>query len=69
LIARINSRANDPSDADANVVRAQQAQGTGHITWRRIDATLSKVAELSVAIDCVRQWLPEALNGSVEVAR
>ena len=69
LVARVSQRARDPSDADAEVVRVQHAQGTGPITWSRIDATLSTATELSAAMDSVRRQLPEALNVRVEGAR
>ncbi|MCC7416774.1 MAG: AAA family ATPase [Acidobacteria bacterium] len=40
LIARAEPRRNDPSDADAAVIRAQRAQGTGEIGgWLRVDAS------------------------------
>ena len=35
LIARTERRHNDPSDADANVIRMQSAQGAGEIGWCR----------------------------------
>jgi aminoglycoside phosphotransferase family enzyme/predicted kinase len=49
LIARTERRKNDPSDADANVIRLQQAQDTGDMTWRRLDASGSEAALLSAA--------------------
>jgi uncharacterized protein len=63
LIARTERRRNDPSDADANVIRMQSAQGAGGIGWWRIDASLSAPSVLSRATDRVREQLPEALNG------
>lgn len=39
LVARTEQRRNDPSDADAAVIRTQRAQDTGVIGWRRIDAS------------------------------
>jgi predicted kinase len=39
LIERSERRRADASDADATVIRAQLAQDTGAITWRRLDAS------------------------------
>jgi aminoglycoside phosphotransferase family enzyme/predicted kinase len=39
LVARVEQRQLDPSDADAEVVRRQLAQQTGTIVWQRIDAS------------------------------
>lgn len=39
LTARVAARANDPSDADAAVVRHQLAEDVGQIDWRRHDAS------------------------------
>jgi aminoglycoside phosphotransferase family enzyme/predicted kinase len=39
LIARVNSRSHDASDADADVVQQQVARPTGAIAWHRIDAS------------------------------
>jgi aminoglycoside phosphotransferase family enzyme/predicted kinase len=39
LLARLRSRTADASDADAAVLRLQQARGVGEIGWRRIDAS------------------------------
>jgi uncharacterized protein len=38
LVDRVLRRKADASDADASVVRAQQAQATGPVHWHRIDA-------------------------------
>ena len=62
LIARTEQRRNDPSDADANVVRMQRAQDTGEIGWYRIDASLPAASVLSRASDRVRDQLHGALN-------
>lgn len=40
LIARSERRRFDASDADAAVIRHQVAQGTGRMSWQRIDASL-----------------------------
>jgi aminoglycoside phosphotransferase family enzyme/predicted kinase len=39
LIARSSRRRNDPSDADADVIRMQSGLETGPIDWRRLDAS------------------------------
>ncbi len=39
LVARVTGRRNDPSDADADIVRMQRAQEPGAIAWRRLDAS------------------------------
>jgi len=62
LIARTEQRRNDPSDADANVVRMQRAQARGEIAWSRIDASLSAPSVLSGATDRVREQLTGGLN-------
>jgi predicted kinase len=62
LIARTERRRNDPSDADANVIRMQSGQGAGEIGWYRIDASLAAASVLSRATDRVREQLHGALN-------
>ena len=62
LIARTEQRHNDPSDADADVIRMQRAQDTGKIGWYRIDASLPAASVLSRATDRMREQLPGALN-------
>ncbi len=62
LISRTEQRRNDPSDADADVVRMQRAQDTGPSGWCRIDASLPEPAVLSSVADRVREQLPGALN-------
>jgi predicted kinase len=47
LIARVDARHGDASDADAHVVRRQVAEGIGAVSWHRLDA--------SGAIEDVRQ--------------
>jgi uncharacterized protein len=59
LIARTAQRRNDPSDADADVVRRQRTHDTGAIPWRRIDASLPAAAVQSHAADRVREALDE----------
>jgi predicted kinase len=41
LVARTEQRRDDPSDADAGVIRLQQQQGTGAMTWHRLEASSS----------------------------
>jgi aminoglycoside phosphotransferase family enzyme/predicted kinase len=62
LIARTAQRRTDPSDADADVVRMQRGQGTGEITWCRIDASLPAPSVLSVAVDRVGARPRDAVN-------
>jgi hypothetical protein len=66
LIARTEQRRNDPSDADANVIRMQSAQDKGEIGWCRIDASLSTASVLSGATDRLREQL--IFSGAVNVA-
>jgi predicted kinase len=62
LIARTERRRDDPSDADATVVRMQTAEGAGNIGWCRIDASLSALSVLSRATDRVREQQHGGLN-------
>ena len=62
LMARTDRRRNDPSDADASIVRMQREQDMGEIGWRRIDASRPSASVLSCASDCVRETLPHASN-------
>jgi predicted kinase len=41
LVARTEQRRDDPSDANADVIRLQQQQGTGAMTWHRLKASSS----------------------------
>ena len=41
LIARTEQRRDDASDADADVIRIQHRQGTGVMTWHRVEAASS----------------------------
>ncbi len=49
LIARIEQRRHDPSDANAGVIRMQRRQPIGHMTWHRIDASTSPAVVLEYA--------------------
>lgn len=62
LVARTERRRNDPSDADADVIHRQSAQGSGDVGWCRIDASLSAPSVLTRATDRVREQLHGALN-------
>jgi len=65
LIARTEQRTNDPSDAEASVVRLQRAGETGDITWRRLDAAVPEAVLLSSATCCVPERLHDALDAAV----
>jgi hypothetical protein len=69
LIARTERRRDDPSDADATVIRMQSAQGTGEIGWCRIDASRSAPSVLSRATARVREQQRGALNLDADEAR
>ncbi len=69
LIERTIERRNDPSDADATVVRMQRAHDTGEISWNRLDARVPPSSVLSSATDCVRERLRDALNAAAEEPR
>jgi aminoglycoside phosphotransferase family enzyme/predicted kinase len=49
LLARIDERRNDPSDADADVVRMQRTQESGVIEWHRLDTSISSERVLQSA--------------------
>jgi predicted kinase len=53
LIARLQHRMADASDADADVLRNQCAQGAGTVSWQRIDAQASANAVLEQAASVV----------------
>lgn len=58
LVARVESREGDASDADARVVRAQLGYDVGEMTWMRVDA--------SGPADEVRERARQALRASSE---
>lgn len=49
LVARIEQRRDDPSDADADVIRLQHRQPTGRMTWNPVEASASPDVVLSYA--------------------
>jgi predicted kinase len=64
LIERTGQRRNDPSDADASVVRLQREKGAGPLTWCRIDAARPQAAVLASVLDQVRGRLNDAMNAA-----
>jgi aminoglycoside phosphotransferase family enzyme/predicted kinase len=62
LESRVAGRRNDPSDADAGVIRMQRDQDTGRIGWSRLDASGASRAVVSAARDCLRHQLGEVFN-------
>jgi predicted kinase len=50
LVERLQRRGPDVSDADADVLRLQAAQGAGQITWPRLDASVSSETVLANAV-------------------
>jgi len=69
LAARTEQRRNDPSDADADVIRMQRAQDMGDIRWGRLDASMPAATVLSGATDRVREQLHGALNAVADETR
>jgi aminoglycoside phosphotransferase family enzyme/predicted kinase len=53
LQARLGARVDDASDAEAAVLRLQQAQDIGPITWRRIDASAPPDVVVRRAAVCI----------------
>jgi predicted kinase len=62
LLSRAGQRRNDPSDADADVIRLHRNQSTGDIRWSRIDASGSAASALANATDRVRDRLRGVVN-------
>jgi uncharacterized protein len=54
LIERTAQRRNDPSDADAAVVRMQRNQDMGDLSWHRINASVPLESVISAANDAIR---------------
>jgi predicted kinase len=57
MIARTEQRRNDPSDANAAVVRLQRAEATGSISWRRLDASVPSGQVLQNAMTYLREQM------------
>jgi predicted kinase len=62
LIERTTQRRTDASDADAAIVRMQQARNAGDIRWYRLNASLPPAAVLTAAGDRVREVAHDTLN-------
>jgi predicted kinase len=62
LVARAEQRRDDPSDADANVIRMQCAPHTRAIDWHRLDASMPADAVLRRATTYVQAQVPEAIS-------
>ena len=69
LIERAGQRRNDPSDADADVIRMQRAQQTGMIGWHRLDASLPAEVVLECATTYLREQMRDAINTAGSEAR
>jgi aminoglycoside phosphotransferase family enzyme/predicted kinase len=61
LITRTEQRRDDPSDANADVIRLQQQQGTGVMTWHRLTASSSPDAILEDATTYVQDLVPGSI--------
>jgi aminoglycoside phosphotransferase family enzyme/predicted kinase len=62
LIARAEQRRNDPSDADAAVIRLQQREGTGVMEWHRVEASRPPDVVLEDASRFVQELVQRAPN-------
>ena len=62
LIARVEKRRHDVSDADAGVIRVQQAQHTGAMSWHRMDASMSSEDVLEHATRHVQAQIGPTIN-------
>jgi predicted kinase len=62
LVERTAQRRNDPSDADANVIRMQRAQETGAIAWHRVDASITPDPVLQSATTHLQERLVDAIT-------
>jgi aminoglycoside phosphotransferase family enzyme/predicted kinase len=62
LIARTEQRRNDPSDANADVIRMQYRQPTGAMTWHRVEASMST----DIVLEYSTRYVHEHLGGSLD---
>jgi predicted kinase len=62
LIARVEQRREDVSDADADVIRMQHAQQPGAMTWNCVEASMSSEAVLERAARYVQERVRGGLN-------
>ena len=62
MIARVEARQGDASDADGAVVRQQIDYEIGAITWHRIDAARDLESVVAEAREILRSKLPEAIR-------
>ena len=62
LVARVEQRRNDASDADPDVIRMQHAQRTGAMSWHSVEASGSSIAVLEHATRYVQERVHGALN-------
>jgi aminoglycoside phosphotransferase family enzyme/predicted kinase len=67
LVARIEQRHNDASDADAQVIRTQHRHGTGVMTWHRLEASRSRELVLESAVRHLERQVPGTLNAVAHV--
>jgi predicted kinase len=65
LVARVEQRQRDASDADATIAHQQRAQNTGTIGWHRIDASGDIDGVVRTASMMVRQLLPSNAVSSI----
>jgi predicted kinase len=61
LIARVEQRRNDASDADAAVIRLQHRDSTGVIGWHRVEASRSPGVVVDEASKYVHELVPRAM--------
>lgn len=61
IMARVEQRRGDASDATADVVAAQLERGTGEHGWIVVDACGTAAATLANAIAALRQRIPDAI--------
>lgn len=62
LVTRAEQRQHDPSDANADVIRLQHQQGTGAMTWHRVEAARSPETVLEFAAEYVQEQVHQASN-------